>query len=398
MKTLILTLLTVLAGLSSPDGRMKLSVSNDADSHLYYSVSLDGKEMVSPSPLGMVTNDADYSCLSLADMQESRICEDYFMDRIKKSTIHYEANCLVLSFNNPDGRRFEVEFRLSDSDLAFRYRLPKDSETGSVRVIKELTGFRFPDGTTSWLCPQSDAMVGWKRTKPSYEEYYKLDRPVSERSDFGHGFTFPCLFRTGGHGWVLVSETGVDSRYCGSRLSDWDNGYTIEFPMPEENNGNGTVEPAFSLPGATPWRTLSIGSDLKPIVESTVAWDVVEPRYESEHRYSYGKGTWSWILWQDASINAEDQRTYVDLAASMGFQYTLVDNWWNTNIGKEGVEELARYAESKGVGLFMWYSSSGWWNDIEQGPVNVMSDPIARKKEMKWLQSIGVKGIKVDFF
>lgn len=398
MKTLILTLLTILAGLTSPDGKMKLSVSNDADAHLYYSVSLDGNEMVSPSPLGMVTNDADYSRLSLADMQESRICEDYFMDRIKKSTIHYEANCLVLSFNNPDGRRFEVEFRLSDSDLAFRYRLPKDSETGSVRVLKELTGFRFPDGTTSWLCPQSDAMVGWKRTKPSYEEYYKLDRPLSERSDFGHGFTFPCLFKTGGHGWVLVSETGVDSRYCGSRLSDWDNGYTIEFPMPEENNGNGTVEPAFSLPGATPWRTLSIGSDLKPVVESTVTWDVVEPRYVSEHRYSYGKGTWSWILWQDGSINAEDQKTYIDLAASMGFQYTLVDNWWDTNIGKEGVEELARYAENKGVGLFMWYSSSGWWNDIVQGPINVMSDPIARKKEMKWLRSIGVKGIKVDFF
>ena len=45
MKTLILTLLTVLAGLTSPDGRMKLSVSNDADSHLYYSVSLDGRPL-----------------------------------------------------------------------------------------------------------------------------------------------------------------------------------------------------------------------------------------------------------------------------------------------------------------------------------------------------------------
>ena len=27
-----------------------------------------------------------------------------------------------------------------------------------------------------------------------------------------------------------------------------------------------------------------------------------------------------------------------------------------------------------------------------------MSDPIARKKEMKWMRSLGVKGIKVDFF
>ena len=41
---------------------------------------------------------------------------------------------------------------------------------------------------------------------------------------------------------------------------------------------------------------------------------------------------------------------------------------------------------------------SGYWNDIEQGPVNKMDDPIIRKREMKWLQEQGVKGIKVDFF
>ena len=96
-------------------------------------------------------------------------------------------------------------------------------------------------------------MIGWKRTKPSYEEGYKVDAPMNERSHYGHGYTFPCLFKVGEDGWVLISETGVDSRYCASRLSDADNGvYNVEFPMPEENNGNGTIEPAFALPGNTP--------------------------------------------------------------------------------------------------------------------------------------------------
>ena len=74
-----------------------------------------------------------------------------------------------------------------------------------------------------------------------------------------------CLFKVGSDGWALVSETGVDSRYCGGRLSDWDpeGGYRLEFPMPEENDGNGTVEPAFAVPGATPWRTITVGSTLK---------------------------------------------------------------------------------------------------------------------------------------
>ena len=174
--------------------------------------------------------------------------------------------------------------------------------------------------------------------------------------------------------------------------------YKLEYPMAEENNGNGTVEPGVSLPGATPWRTITLGESLKPIVETTVAWDLVDPRYETEHEYRYGKGTWSWIVWQDGSINYEDQVKYVDLAAAMNFQYVLVDNWWDTYIGKEKIEDLVAYANSKGVDVFLWYSSSGWWNDIEQGPINIMSDPITRKKEMRWMKSLGVKGIKVDFF
>jgi len=124
----------------------------------------------------------------------------------------------------------------------------------------------------------------------------------------------------------------------------------------------------------------------------------VEPRYVSQHKYEYGKGTWSWILWQDNSINYEDQVAFIDLSAAMGFKYCLVDNWWHTRIGRDRMEQLVKYAESKGISMFLWYSSSGWWNDITQGPINVMSESIVRKPEMRWLHQIGVKGIKVDFF
>ena len=243
-------------------------------------------------------------------------------------------------------------------------------------------------------------MIGWKRTKPSYEEEYTADAPMNVRSQYGHGYTFPCLFRIGDDGWALVSETGVDGKYCASHLSDAtpDGRYTIAFPLPEENNGNGTSAPGLALPGKTPWRTLTVGNSLKPIVETTVPWDVVEPRFETEHTYRFGRGTWSWILWQDGSINYDDQIRYIDLAHAMGYEYVLIDNWWNTNIGRERMEELIKYARSKNVSLFLWYSSSGYWNDIEQGPTNLMDDPIARKREMKWLQKVGVKGIKVDFF
>ena len=61
------------------------------------------------------------------------------------------------------------------------------------------------------------------------------------------------------------------------------------------------------------------------------------------------------------------------------------------------MEELIRYARSKDVGVFLWYNSNGTVNDAFQTPKDKMHTAIARKKEMKWLQENGVKGIKVDF-
>lgn len=385
---------------SGPDGRLQVSVAGGGETGMTYSVTYDGKQMLENSPLGMQTNAGDFSKgLALVKYDTCRIDTVYRQTRIKTSQIHYQANELTCHLSNADGGRLAVTFRVSNNDVAFRYTLPRQGETGSVRVMEETTGFRFPQQTTTFLCLQSDAMIGWKRTKPSYEEEYKADAPMGERSQYGHGYTFPCLFRVGDDGWVLVSETGVDSRYCGSHLSDADNGlYRIAFPMPEENNGNGTVEPAFSLPGSTPWRTLTVGATLKPIVETTVPWDVVTPRYEAEHDYRFGRSTWSWILWQDNSINYDDQVRFIDLAAEMGYEYVLIDAWWDKNIGYERMEQLIAYAQSKKVDVFLWYSSSGYWNDITQSPTNKMDNAIVRKQEMRWMQKLGVKGIKVDFW
>ena len=409
-----------IVSLADPDGLTTVYIGA-TDGIAWYSIDHGESLSIPASRLGLKTNAFDWSELELDGFQNDEIVVDYTMDRTKTGKVHHRASTGTATFKNPKGEKIHVEFVVSRNDVAFRYLLPKEGETGSVRVMEELTEFNFTDNhkgenVSTFLTPQSDAMIGWKRTKPSYEEYYEVGAPISEKSLYGHGFTFPCLFQVGKNGWVLISETGVDGRYCGSRLSDarltsTDDAetdtpeddklyysYKIEYPMPEENNGNGTVEPGLALPGATPWRTITLGESLKPIAETTIAWDLVDPRYETEHDYKYGKGTWSWIVWQDGSINYDDQVRYVDLAAAMNFQYVLVDNWWDTNIGREKIEELVAYAKSKGVDVFLWYSSSGWWNDIEQGPINVMSDPISRKKEMRWMRSLGVKGIKVDFF
>ena len=384
----------------SPDGRLVVATYVDGGRPTY-AVTYDGRTVIEPSRLGIVADFGDLTTgMTMDSIAEMRWEDAYTLDKIKKSDVSFEANRTLVWFSDKQGLRLCAEVAVEDNSIGIRYQIPRQGETGSVRVMSEATEFRFPQGTTTFLTPQSEAMIGWKRTKPSYEEEYDLDAPMDRVSKFGKGFTFPCLFKVdGGKAWALLSETGVTGRYCASHLSDYaDGAYKIAYPMPEENNGNGTAEPAMSLPGETPWRTISVGSDLGTVAEQTITWDLVSPQYATNWKPAYGKGTWSWILWQDGSINKDDQKTYIDFAKELGFSYVLVDNWWDTNIGRDGVEELVRYGKQKGVDIVMWYSSSGYWNDIVQGPTNIMDRGITRKKEMRWLKRIGVKGIKVDFF
>ena len=407
--SLLLATLTVAAEtktVSSPDGRLQVTIT-DEGGRATYTVGYDGQQVLLPSLLGF---EADFSNftegLTITGAETKKISSTYQMRQTKQSTADYNANCIDVTFRNARQQTMGVTFQVSNNDVAFRYVIPrpkKDNPKCAV-VSRETTSFRLPDGTTTFLTPQITPMTGWERTKPSYEEDYVADAQMATKSKFGQGYTFPCLFKasSGAEGavWVLISETGVDGSYVGSHLSDFDpqSGYTIAFPQQGENNGIGSATAGIPLPYATPWRTITVGTTLKPIVETTVAYDVVKPKYKPSIEYGTGRYTWSWLIWQDESINYDDQKQFVDLAAAMGFEYCLVDNWWDERIGRDRIAQLSQYAQSKGVSLMLWYNSNGYENDAPQTPRDCMATAMARDREMAWLKQIGVKGIKVDFF
>ena len=459
MKSLLLSLSLLLpmaavareATIASPDGKLVVTISDERP-QATYAIALHGQPMLLPSALGFKANFGDFTKgLKITSTKAAHVDRCYEMWQVKQSHIHYLAEQMTVSFQNEKGQQMSVEFSVSNNDVAFRYHIPRQKQRGtslsgednpkSAVILSEVTAFSLPEGTTTFLTPQSKAMVGWERTKPSYEEVYTANAPMTARSQYGEGYTFPCLFglpptpsegrgngqalpRDGGQtptrhgGWVLISETGVSSQYCGSHLSDYQSPlpsegaggghYTIAYPMPGENNGNGTTTAGIALPGTTPWRTITVGTTLKPIVETTIAYDVVEPLYDlSENPGNSGKPrkpgnpgryTWSWLIWQDNSINYDDQVKFIDLAAAMGYEFCLIDNWWDQNIGRDRIVELSKYAQAKGVSLMLWYNSNGFENDAPQTPRDCLSTSIARDREMAWLQSIGVRGIKVDFF
>ena len=384
----------------SPDGKIKVVVTDEQGTP-DYTVSYNNEVFILQSPLGLKTNIGDFTegmTLKAANSEVKQINEAYELATIKQRKVNYVANEAVCTFEKDEKVIYDIIFRVSNRDVAFKYRMYPQRETRSCIVQEEVTAFQLPEGTTTFLCPQVKPMGGFARTYPSYETPYTVDEPTG-KNGWGEGYTFPCLFKNNEKGWILISETGVSSAYCASRLMGHEKGlYTIGYPQEGENNGNGTNTAGIPLPGETPWRTLTMGETLAPIMETTVSFDLVKPLYEPSQKYEYGRGSWSWIIGMDGSTVYDVQKKYIDFSAAMGYQSVLVDALWDTQIGRDKIKELAEYGAKKGVALYLWYNSNGYWNDAPQGPRGIMSNTIARRKEMKWMQSIGIRGIKVDFF
>ena len=383
---------------TSPDGQVQVTI-NDENGTPNYSVKYASSEFLKSSPLGLHTNIGDYSKnLSMTAFDTKKVEDHYDLRNIKQSHVDYEATEAVASFTQNGKKVMDVIFRVSNRDVAYRYHIYKKGDTKVCVINEEASGFSLPEGTTTFLCPQSKPMGGFARTSPSYETSYTLDDSMG-KNGWGEGYSFPCLFKISDKGWALISETGVDGRYVASRLLNVKDGlYRIGFPQQGECNGWGSTSASVSLPFDTPWRTITVGTTLANIVETTVPFDLVSPKYKASQEYVYGKGSWSWIIGMDSSCNYDEQKRYIDFSAAMGYQTVLIDALWDVQIGYDKMEELAQYGKSKGVGLFLWYNSNGNWNDAPQSPLGKMNDSHIRRQEMAWMKKAGIKGIKVDFF
>ena len=418
--SLALMCLTTMAGadtVKSPDGRVEL-ILEMTDGKPCYQILYDGTQVLKPSALGIVTNMGDYSRnLQQKDATTHPVSETYSLRNIKQSQVNYEANELTAQYEQEGKAVMDIVFRVSNRDVAFRYRLLPQKDTRVCVVKGEASSFVLPDGTTTFLCPQSKPMGGFARTSPSYETPYTCDDTIG-KNGWGEGYTFPCLFKIPGKPgtsgtsgkpgkpgttpnaplWLLISETGTDGHYVGCRLLNEQGGhYRIDFPQQDEMNGAGATTAAMELPAETPWRTVTVGP-LANIVETTAAFDLVAQKYKASQEYVYGKGSWSWIIGMDPSCNFDEQKRYIDFSAAMGYQTVLIDAFWDKQIGYDKIAELARYGREKGVALFLWYNSNGAWNDAPQTPIGKMNNSRIRREEMKWMKDNGIRGIKVDFF
>lgn len=393
--------LSLLAAVKSPDGKLEADFTLNANGAPRYTVRQAGQVVLRESRLGLVRDDADFS-QGLTLLQTSKtepVVDRYEILTAKRRLNDYRANRQVYRLATKDGKKMDVVFQVSNDGVAFRYYFP-DTSSEIRRITADASSFHFQPDTKAWLQAMQVAKTGWAKTNPAYEEFYAQEIPVGTTSTLKAGWIYPALFRSN-ETWLLVSEGSLPRSYCATHLGHEspDGDYGIAFPDARETMNGLPVTPASTLPWMTPWRFIVIGS-LKTITESTLGIDLADKPTVTLPAGSVkpGKASWSWPLLGDSSANFDTQKEFIDYAADMGWAYCLIDAQWDKQIGYEKMKELADYAQTKNVGLLLWYNSNGNWNGAHQTPKNMLLTREARVAEFTRLKAMGIKGLKIDFF
>ncbi len=313
------------------------------------------------------------------------INEQYTAIHGKRTQCSNSANETVVSFENPGRAKLNLIIRAYNDGVAFRYEFP--GKGGSFVINDELTAYSIPDSTKRWL----------EKFNPANEGLYSTMKDGNTQQDWG----YPALFNTPDSDcWYLIHEADLDRNYCGTKLSNTaeKSTYKITFPDQWNGRGQGETKPTITLPWKSPWRLIVMGS-LADIVESTLVDDVSSPSIISKTDW-IKPGIASWNYWSD-NHGTKDFKTvceFADLAASMGWPYTLLDWEWDAMGNGGKLEDALKYIHSLGVKPLMWYNSGGDHTWVSATPKDRMLTHENRIKEFAKLKELGVAGVKIDFF
>lgn len=378
----------------SPNKKIELSLSQSKEKpgSWFLSVSYQGKTktpVFSQIKLGLERQDQSFTDnLSLkSSSKPTSIKDQYTTPHGKSSNRENEAQEITFAFVNTKGGKLNVVARAYNNGIAFKYEFPEKTQ-GTFVMKREATTFAVEEKAERWL----------QRFVTSYEGFYPAQKDSTVAGEWG----YPALFKMGDQDpcWALLTEANVDRTYCATKLSNQENKsvYQLAFPAATDGFNTGQVNPTLTLPWSSPWRVAIIGQ-LADVVESTLVEDVSKPSQLTKTDW-IKPGVSSWIYWayNHGTKDYKKLCEYIDLAARMGWPYTLMDWEWDEMTNGGTLEDAVAYAKSKGVKPLLWYNSGGAHNQVSSGPRDRLTTPESRAKEFAWLKKIGIYGVKVDFF
>ena len=192
---------------SSPSGDIVLTVSNGE--RLSYSISWKGRTAIAPSAMGFEFKGekpmaGPFAVLGAPSVQPHVEAWKPVVAN-KHSDISVASNNLTLNLKESgvEGRRMDLEFRVMDDGVAFRYTLYPITRVGDRMIQRELTEFAVPAGTEGW-------MTEYPRPFRSSQEAWRTRTPLS--SVPGTQISgLPLLMQVESDLYLAVTEAAMDN-------------------------------------------------------------------------------------------------------------------------------------------------------------------------------------------
>ena len=373
--------------LNSPNGDLQMHFSQKANAQgqrtFYYSLSYKNKAVVNESVIDIdLDNHLSESAMALKVDTHQRWCENLKIVSVKRVTVdttwvpvcgeratipdHY--NTLVLSCVKDDNPIYKVnlEFRLYDEGLGFRFFFPENEKGTYYRITAEHTTFAMPAGTKAWVAYWAQAPY---QLLPLADWKWESERPLTLQLPNG---LYACL----------TEAQMVDYARTKFKLSAVQPN-TIETSM---------YTPADLIsPFATPWRVVMVADKPGDLIEHNY---LVLNLNQSKHIANT-----DWIkpgkIMRVMSLTTQDACQNIDFAAKHHLQYVLFDWKWygpafsfNSDATKVAIPDfdlpaIISYGKSKGIGVWLYVNQQG---------LLAQSDSLFRVYH-QW----GIKGVKFGF-
>ena len=334
----------------------------------------------------------------------------------EESEIRNHYNELVVTLHQTSTERdLIIRFRLFNDGLGFRYEFPRQQHLTSFIIKEEHTQFAMNgDHTAFWIPGDYDTQEYDYTISHLSEIRGKMEQAithnVSQYVFSESGVQTALMMKTSDGLYINLHEAALVDYPCMHLHLDDKNMVFESWLTPDVNGNKGYMQ----APRHTPWRTIIVSDDARDILASRMTLNLNEPcKYTDTswiHPIKYigvwwdminNRGTWNYtndlnsVILEETdytatqphgyhSANTANVKRYIDFAAQHGFDAVLVEGW---NVGWEDflrsqnkehvfdfttpypdfdVEEIHRYAASKGVKMIMHHETYSAIRDYER--------------------------------
>lgn len=403
---------------TSPDGNTVMDFHLSEDNVPVYSLKYKGKDVIKESRLGFLINPSYEFCkgFNITGTKETSFDTTWYPVWGQNSEIRDNHNELFVEMEQEEtGWKLNLRFRVFDDGLGFRYEFPVQDNLRHFTIKEELTEFRLNGDHKAFWIPADYDTNEFQITTSRLSEVPELidearNEPLACKSPTPNlAVQTPLMLKSDDGLYINIHEAALVN-YPAMHLNLNPATFLMSSHLtPDKNGTKGYIQTG----STTPWRTVIVSDDARDILASNIIINLNEPckiedtswikpiKYVGVwwEYFTGGGSTWAYTDSQDIVIgktdytklkpnghhgaNTEHVKEYIDFAARNGFDAVLVEGWnegWEDNYAyhKEhiydfdkaypdfNVEELHRYAESKGIKIIMHHETTSSVADYER--------------------------------